>query len=368
MGQTKTGQASDTPFSRQPKTSFWRTGVAEPGVYRYEGLFKSSYELPKNARFSTYGSCFAQHISRALQARGQPWVDAEPAPSNLSDNLARRFNYGIYSARTANIYTARALEYWVSLARSPELTEKVELWENDGRWRDSLRPMIEPDGFDDADECRAMLRGTVQAFRRSITETEVFVFTMGLTEGFENADTGQPYAMCPGTLAGSYDSEQHLFRNYTYPQIMSAMKRAIAGMRALNPGLRFILTVSPVPLTATAGDDHVLVATTYSKSVLRAVAGDLAAEDAGIDYFPSYEIIASPPTRGQFFEPNMRSVSPYGVALVMEHFFAGLNLAGKKLKHGPDKAAKARRAALRAEEKAHDLACEEQVLEAQNAH
>ena len=40
-----------------------------------------------------------------------------------------------------------------------------------------------------------------------------------------------------------------------------------------TPKLRILLTVSPVPLTATAGDDHVLLATTYSKSVLRAGRG-----------------------------------------------------------------------------------------------
>ncbi|WP_428660504.1 GSCFA domain-containing protein [Reyranella sp.] len=43
-----------------------------------------------------------------------------------------------------------------------------------------------------------------------------------------------------------------------------------------RPGVRFLLTVSPVPLKASASQNHVLAATTYSKSVLRAVAGQLA--------------------------------------------------------------------------------------------
>ncbi|WP_137699981.1 GSCFA domain-containing protein [Marimonas lutisalis] len=357
----------DNPFSRQPATAFWRTGVAEPGLYRYENLWQTGFSLPANVQFATYGSCFAQHISRALVSRGLGWVNAEPSPSNFPADLERRFNYGIYSARTANIYTARALECWVALARDPALCDGIELWNEAGRTRDSLRPMIEPDGFDDEDECRLMLRGTAHAFRRSVEDADVFVFTMGLTEGFENAETGQPYAMCPGTLAGNYDEARHVFRNYTYPQIMTAMQTAIAGLRAINPGLRIILTVSPVPLTATASGDHVLAATTYSKSVLRAVAGDLAAQDDAIAYFPSYELIATAPTRGQFYEPNMRSVSPYGVQLVMEHFFAGLDLSAPQIKRAPSRL-KARQAAIRAEQKAEDLACEEQALEAQNAN
>lgn len=300
----------ETPFARQPATAFWRTGVAEPGIYRYENLWAPSAPFHANARFSTYGSCFAQHISRALRDSGQNWLNAEPAPSKTPADLEQRFNYGVYSSRTANIYTARALEYWVGLATTPSACADVELWHDEhGRFRNSLRPMIEPDGFASEAECRTMLTGTAHAFRRSITDSDVLVFTMGLTEGFENAETGQPYALCPGTLAGTYHPKAHLFRNYTYPEITASMQAAIAGMRALNPGLRIILTVSPVPLTATADSEHVLVATTYSKSVLRAVVGDLARSENGVDYFPSYEIISTPPTRGQFFESNMRSVS-----------------------------------------------------------
>jgi hypothetical protein len=81
-----------------------------------------------------------------------------------------------------------------------------------------------------------------------------------------------------------------------------------------------ILTVSPVPLVATAETDHVLTATVYSKSVLRAVAGELAAGDDCVAYFPSYELITGALARGQYFEENMRSVKPEGVAYVMQHF------------------------------------------------
>ena len=69
-----------------------------------------------------------------------------------------------------------------------------------------------------------------------------------------------------------------------------------------------LLTVSPVPLTATASGSHVLVSSTYSKSVLRAVAGDLCSECKHIDYFPSYEIITNPRLHSSAFANNLRSV------------------------------------------------------------
>lgn len=352
---------SDTPYSAQPPSAFWRTAVAEAGVWGYDGLFRSKWTLPANAAFATYGSCFAQHISRALQANGNPWVNAEPAPASASPALAARFGYGVYSARTANIYTGKMLALWVALARDPSLCDTIELWESDGRFRDSLRPGLEPDGFASRAECLEMLAVTARAFARSVREAQVFVFTMGLTEGFESAQTGQPYALCPGTLAGTYDAKQHSFVTYRYPAILTSMKSAIRGLRALNPKIKVLLTVSPVPLTATATAAHVLLATQYSKSVLRAVAGDLSDMAGDIDYFPSYELIAAPPTRAQFFAPNMRSVAPEGVALVMEHFFRGMRFSKKALPTDPAEAR--HHASIAAEAAAEDLACEDLLLD-----
>ena len=135
----------------------------------------------------------------------------------------------------------------------------------------------------------------------------------------------------------------------------------IREIRILNPEIKILLTVSPVPLTATATGHHVLLATQYSKSVLRAVAGDLSEMAKDIDYFPSYEIIAAPPTRAQFFAPNMRSVAPEGVALVMEHFFRGMRFSKSQLPK--DEAEARRRAGVAAEAAAEELACEEILLD-----
>jgi hypothetical protein len=63
------------------------------------------------------------------------------------------------------------------------------------------------------------------------------------------------------------------------------------------------------------------VATTQSKATLRAIAGDLASWEDAITYFPSYELIASHPMRGNFFNPDLRTVSEAGVDFVMSHFF-----------------------------------------------
>ena len=360
MTQKKSG---DNPYRHIPPRGFWRTAVAEPGLFGMSELWNSVWTLPSDAVFATFGSCFAQHISRALLARGRNWLNAEPAPGRTPAEIAKTFNYGIFSARTGNIYTAAQLLLWARLAAETMPVEEIELWtDGAGRVHDMLRPKIEPVGFVSEAEARASLASTARAFRRCITEADVFVFTLGLTEGWINTRTGQSYSICPGTGVGTFDAEAHAFKNYTCPEILRDLELALELMWGLNPDLKVLLTVSPVPLVATASGDHVLSATQYSKSVLRAVAGDAAHRHAAVDYFPSYEIIAAPPTRAAFFEPNMRGIAPAGVDFVMGHFFGGLDLSGPA--HGriaeseTEKAAKSDARAAREE-----LVCEEMILE-----
>ena len=353
------------PYQNLPPERFWRTGVSEKTVFSFDNFWASKWELPQNARFSTYGSCFAQHISRELQARGIPWLNAEPAPRNTPVEIARRFNYGIYSSRTGNIYTVRQLKTWLDLAVDPKKCAKIECFEQDGRFYDSLRPAVEPDGFASEAEMRASLNTTARMFGKSVADVDVFVFTLGLTEGWENAKTKQVYPVCPGTIAGEFDPDLHVFKNYSYPEIMADLEASFKLMRKLNKDLRILLTVSPVPLTATASGQHVLPATTYSKSTLRAIAGDAANAHDYVDYFPSYEVITGQPTRSIFYESNLRSVALPGVDVVMKYFFGGLNMTGAASAHG-DEAAQ-REAAADAAIAAEDLVCEEEVLEAANA-
>lgn len=364
MSQKKSG---DNPYKHIPARGFWRTAVAEPGLFGLSELWTSGWKLPSDAVFATFGSCFAQHISRALLARGMNWLDAEPAPGRTPAEIARKYNHGVFSARTGNIYTAAQLLIWAKLAARVATPESVELWTDEkGRVHDLLRPKIEPTGFASQAEALASLASTARAFRRCVTDADVFVFTLGLTEGWINTRSGQNYSICPGTGVGRFDPEVHAFKNYTYPEILRDLELALEMMWEMNPALKVLLTVSPVPLVATASGDHVLNATQYSKSVLRAVAGDAARSHAAVDYFPSYEIIAAPPTRATFFEPNMRGIAPAGVDLVMKHFFAGLDLTGEARGRSEEtEAAKAARSDAQSERE--ELVCEEMILERFNA-
>lgn len=341
------------PYQALPNMSFWRQAIADKNPLAISDLWQPKITLSRSDLVSTAGSCFAQHIGNALSAGGYQWFDAEPAPEIVPPELRKTYNYGIFSFRTGNIYTAALLRQWLSWAVG-DTPPSPEIWEKKGRFYDPFRPVVEPDGFASPEELLASRQTTLSAIRTAITKSKVFVFTMGLTESWENV-SGAVYPMCPGTSAGEFDASQHIFHNYDYVRVRSDLQAAIAIARRLNPELRILLTVSPVPLTATASDKHVLVATTYSKSTLRAVAGDLCAADEHIDYFPSYEIITGFPFRGFFFDPNLRNVAKEGVAFVMQSFFRGLKEDEAPLPEPPRQAAPRKMTD-------EELVCEEEIL------
>jgi hypothetical protein len=310
------------PYTGLPQSAYWRTGIADRQPLDIEDLWQPKYAIAPTDRIVTSGSCFAQHIGRALRAKGFAWFDAEPSPPGLPN--PSKFNYGVFSFRTGNIYTTALLRQWLEWATSKDssLPSRLEIWEDNGRYFDPFRPAIEPTGFASAEEVITARKITFSAIRRALT-ADVFVFTLGLTEAWRNDETELVYPACPGTLAGTFDKTRHKFVNFDYVQVERDLRIAVDLAKAANPNIRFLLTVSPVPLTATASGNHVLVATSYSKSVLRAVAGRVSSDER-VDYFPSYELITGAPFRAQFYAPNLREVEPAGVAFVMSHFFANM--------------------------------------------
>ena len=344
-----------SPYSDLPAARFWKTAVAERHAEAEAALYRAKFALGSNWRIMTAGSCFAQHIARHLKARGYNVLDAEPPPPGLSLESARRYGFGMYSGRYGNIYLVRQL---LQLAQEAygAFSPADAVWERDGRYFDALRPAVEPNGFATAAEAVENRRSHLRSIRVLFETADLFVFTLGLTEGWQHTATGTVYPTAPGVIAGTYDPARHSFRNFTYGEIERDFEDFRALVRGTNDKARFLLTVSPVPLTATASQNHVLVATTYSKAVLRAVAGGLAARHDDIDYFPSFEIVANPWNRASYFEENLRSVTEAGVHAVMKIFFEAHGASGSLTRH--DEAARAHADAW------NDAACEEALLDA----
>ena len=320
------------PYQNLPPQSYWRSGVQLPTLDGggYPNLWRSKFPIDSKTKIITVGSCFAQHISKWIKNNGFSWVDSEPGNPELSLDSLNENGYGVFSFRTGNIYTPALLKQWVTQALKLD-KELDEVFFNDGCYYDAFRPLIPKDGFVSAQAARYARQETLTYIRSALQSSDVFIFTLGLTEAWTNRQ-GWIYPLCPGTVKGEFISEQHQFVNFTYDQILADLNATIDAILAVNPKMRFLFTVSPVPLTATAEPEHILNATSYSKSVLRAAAGHLAKTRAEVDYFPSYELISQFPSRGRYYEENLRSVKKEGVDFVMRHFESGIGLPSAPIK------------------------------------
>lgn len=314
---------AENPYRSLSARSFWRAAVSDVHYSDLSELW-TPMTLSRSDRIATAGSCFAQHIGNNLANRGANFLDLEPPPPSIFSSLseARRFGYRVYSCRYGNIYTSRQLLQLFEEAFGRRSPASV-VWTRGNRYFDALRPSVDPVGQDSADIVNTLREKHLARVREMFLSLDVFVFTMGLTEGWESQVDHTMYPTAPGTICGSFNPTEYAFHNLSYPEILDDMSSFWNLLKQVNKQARLLLTVSPVPLTATASGEHVLVATTYSKSTLRAVAGDLSQTHQDIFYFPSYEIISSHPSRGMFYDHNLRTVNKSGVDHVMRHFFSG---------------------------------------------
>ncbi len=348
-----------SPYRKQPRKAFWRTLSAQPGKIPVD-LFTPRFPIGKDDRIATAGSCFAQHIAAHLRRQGYNVLDVEPAPRFLSVETAQAFGYATYSARYGNIYTARQFLQLVRETRG-KFQPADAIWEKKGRFYDALRPSVEPEGLDDPAEVVAHRADHLVRVRQLFKRATLMIFTLGLTETFVHRKSGTVYPTAPETIAGTYDPAIHVFKNFSYDEVLADLIAARALLKAGNPGLRFLFTVSPVPLTATASGQHVLIATMRSKSVLRAAAGAMYDMFDDVDYFPSYEIVATPFLGPLGYGEDLRSIRPETVTRVMKTFSAAYGAAPD----APSAAAAPKPQKTKmARSSDADVICEEKLLEA----
>jgi hypothetical protein len=339
------------PYQGQPDYCFWSRSVTRCPPGQLDPIASSPFRIDANTKVATMGSCFAQHIAKHIQKIGLNYLVTEAAPKSMPQEIAAAKNYGVFSARYGNLYTVRQALQLVQ--RSLGSFQPIDVaWPLGDRFCDPFRPTIEPNGFASPSEVAVAAAGHHAAVRQILSQSDLIVFTLGLTEGWRSRRDGAAYPLAPGVAGGTFDPVEHEAVNYTVGEIVEDLAELVRTIARMNPDTRLLLTVSPVPLIATHEDRHVVSSTAYSKSALRVAADQIERMFPNVHYFPSFEIITSPHNQGRYFEPDLRSVSSSGVAHVMRIFE----------KHYVEKArAKVEAAVVSGDA---DLVCDEQEIEA----
>ena len=269
----------------------------------------------------TIGSCFAERIRAYLTVEGftvgPPTLDI---PMDLDrfriDNLPRLGHLDYYNTFTIRQEFERHLGEWT---QDPDdyWTIKDPVWEGDVAYQDPYRRATFGRTPEDLREAVAHSDAAID---RGIREADVFFMTMGMAEVFRNKQSGKIACQKPGYAKGGGE-EQTEFHMSSYEENYANLKRIVEIIQQVRPNARIVMTVSPVALARTFGDQDIVSANSEGKSILRAAVGAIAREFDAVTYFPSYELVmANSPF--SFREDDGRHVASWIVSKIVKTFKA----------------------------------------------
>ena len=272
---------------RSSKASLWPD--ERSGDERLEGFVRlelaPTFSFSRADRIMTLGSCFARGIENRLAEHG---FDV-PMRQIGRDGPGGR---GLIDADHLTKFTIQSIENelrWAAGEPMPE-PEALFLEGADGRWHDpQLVQSAQAAPLAQVMERRANIRAAVARF----PECRIVIVTLGLAEAWFDAATGLYLNVAPPMPAIRRHPGRFKLHVLSHDEILATLERIHALLQARgHPEVRMLVTVSPVPFKATFSGEDVIVANSYSKSVQRAACQAFVARCEGVDYFPSYEIVA----------------------------------------------------------------------------
>ena len=289
---------------------YWPNPIAADSRSIFEELpFVTNLPLIDEATpIGSAGSCFAIEIARRLQANGFNYIVTEPLPdkNGFSQSPAQ---WGIIF-NTASF--RQLIEKSFGIRELPKI-----LWTSNKKHNTIFHdPFREDVVFSSLRQYEATYESHRQAAREALTQSEVFVLTLGMNEVWGLRGSNTVFSRCPWRLAPGIVERRVLSVDDNVYELQTMLNL----WRVYNPKIKLIISVSPVPFHATfrGAEHHVITANTHSKATLRVAAEKFCAQNQDVYYFPSYETVTC--CTQDPWHADQRHVSPNAVDNVMRLF------------------------------------------------
>jgi tetratricopeptide (TPR) repeat protein len=243
--------------------------------------FKPSFSLKSGDTIFTIGSCFARHVERELGNRGFQLPTRKLFESDE--------DFGAVGLDVLNNYGTPSIYNELAWAFDENFDPNICFHPVRDSWVDMhLHTSIRPTSLD----VLVNRRRAIRTAYRSITECRAVIITLGMAEVWYDTERQLYLNVAPRRTILREEPGRFELHVLSLDESYSYLRRALELIRKHGrPGIKVLLTVSPVPLSGTYRDADVMLANTYSKSVLRVAAEQAAVEFAFVDYFPSYESV-----------------------------------------------------------------------------
>jgi len=247
----------------------------------------SPFQIGHHDRILLSGSCFTEHIgSRLNDLRFRTLVNPFGIvynPFSIADALAQ-------------------------LSDGNAIYTRDSIFENQGVWRswDHHSQFAKPDPVE-------TLNGMNDAFRESslfLKDTTYLLITLGTADVFYLHETGK-------IVANNHKMPDRLFgtRRLSVDFVADVLTGCLSSLLKKNPGMRFILTVSPVRHLRKG-----MIENQRSKAVLCLACEAVCRQIPEAHYFPAYEILLDDLRDYRFYTSDMIHPSDVAVNYIWDYF------------------------------------------------
>lgn len=276
----------------------------------YANLVHSpKFSLSEDTAFFTIGSCFARNIENYLNKKKISYFSQVPYVKGEYFKVPGPDRTGYQ-----NVYTPGSVLEMSQLVSHPDPFHSIV--EVKGLYYDLLTHGLKGISKEDTISIR---KGLIETYSK-LSKVDVIIITLGYNEAWRFKPANSWVNQSPGEPNLRPLAEDFDFHILNVNDVTNMLVQATENFRAINKEIKIIYTVSPVPLSATFSEKHIVVANQFSKSTLRCAAENLASQFDFVDYFPSYEIIVNTEYKKAFKEDGIH-VQAEAVENVMNIFF-----------------------------------------------
>jgi hypothetical protein len=282
---------------------------------RFSAVVQPEFKISKQDRLFAIGSCFARGIESALRGRG---FRVESAAADF-DRFSIVGDKKVTALGFTNKYTTYSMLNELTWALDPAAefpaASLVDIDE-----KRCIDPHINPT-LEVTDRAGTLeRRRIIHEVNARIRDCRIVFLTLGLVEVWYDTVANVHLNTTPTRDMMQRHPGRYEFAATNYLQNLDNMEQLYTLLTKYgHPQLQMVVTTSPVPLNATFTGRDIVVANTYSKSTLRAVAQDFAAGHDNVQYFPSYEIVMNS-ERDMAWEDDLRHVKGAMTQHVMDLF------------------------------------------------
>jgi len=272
------------------------------------------FKLRRDDKFYAMGSCFARGLENALAMHKMTVESAAPEFAALQP--ANKEVSGLGFINKYNTYSILNELRW-ALDPDAEFPQESIVQLTETTWDDPhTAPTLEFADLQETLERRAL----IQAVTKRIENCRAVILTLGLAEVWRDVKANVFINRTPIPSLLETVRDRYEFHLTGFAENLANLEaiHALLG-RYGHPDVHIVVTVSPVPLMNTFSTMDIVVANTWAKSLLRAVAHEFAAAHGNVDYFPSYEIVQSS-DRAAAWEDDIRHVTGVGAQHIMKLF------------------------------------------------